>query len=431
MRTDVKLFMLGLTVLGASGCGGSPGPAKGTVALTPKDFAAPQDRPAPGLILAADDAADGSDAEPPSPAPLPPAPSPGPREAVIQVQAPTPPVFEGEVPAPLGGSVLVDAKIGDINGKPVYASKFLEPRANKLRERAAELRRSRNPAWRAQWRQEALRDFVVGLNSMIEDELLRAEAIANFTPEQRMGFFAWMQSVSDRLASENRGSVSAASRNIALTRNQTMQEYLREREVQELVMFQINKHVRSRVNVSWRDIKQWYDTHYEELFNRPPIARFRLVQISNRNRAGLEEFTRELGAGTPFTELATRSFNANNAAEGGLEEKKLTGERSSMTFYNHPELNRAAQTLEVGQYAGPIALGDFTAWIYLEDILDQRRDLYDVQLVIENELRAAKMRTEHQKYIARLRSKATVTSVEEMARRLLEIAEERYLPRED
>jgi parvulin-like peptidyl-prolyl isomerase len=427
MRTDVRAFMAvggGLAALALAGCGGGGAArAKGTVPLAAGDFAGPApERPAPGLVLAADDAA----MREPEPRPLA-APAPV-REAVIDVGPPE--EFTGEVPAARGGSVLVDAKIGDINGKPVYASKFLEARANKLRERAAELQRTRNANWRVQWRQEALRDFAVGLNSMIEDELLRAEAIANFSPEQRIGFFSFMQNVSDRLASENRGSASAASRTLETTKNQTLQEYLKEREVQELVNFQLSKHVRSRVNVSWRDIKQWYDTNYEQM-NRPPLARFRLVQVSNRNAAGLEEFTTGLAAGTPFAELAGRAFNANNAKQGGLEEKLLSSERASMTFYNHPELNRAAQTLEVGQTAGPFQLGDFTAWIHLEEIVDQRRDLYDVQLPIENELRARKIQAEHQKYIARLRSKATVTSVEEMSRRLLQIAEERYLPREN
>jgi len=240
-----------------------------------------------------------------------------------------------------------------------------------------------------------------------------------------------MESVSDRLASEKRGSTTAVARDLAM-KNQTLQEYKREREVQELVLFQINKHVRNRVNVSWRDIKQAYEVQYAERYNKPLRAKFRLVQISNRNTAGVAEFAAALAEGkTSFAELATKPYNSNNAKTGGLEEKVLTGERATMNFYNHPELNKAAQTLEPGETAGPITLGDFTAWIHLETIIDERRSLYDEQINIETNLKAMKMQVEHQKYIARLRSKATVTSVKDMTLRLLEIAEERYLPREN
>ncbi len=334
----------------------------------------------------------------------------------------------GPAPAAVGKSVLVDAKIGDINGKPVYASKFLESRASKLKADAAEMSR-KSPNWKAEWRRMAREDFKTGLDSMIKDELLRAEAIANFTPEQRVGFFTFMQNVADRLASENRGSYSAASRNLELTKGQTMEQYLREQEVRELVSFQLMKNVRSRVNVSWRDIRQAYEMHYDD-FNKPPRAQFRLVQIANRNKAAIAEFQEALAAGNEsFESLAQKPFNANSAKTGGLEEKTISGNRASATFYNNPELNAAAQTIQPGETAGPFVIGDFTSWIHLDKIVTETLSLYDAQIAIENALKGGRTRIESDRYLARLRSKATVSSVDEMAARLLAIAEERYLPR--
>lgn len=351
-------------------------------------------------------------------------------EGILNVNAVAgpPPAVDGPKPAAAGASVLVDAKVGEINGKPVYAGKFLESRASKLRADAVEMRRKNPRGWREEWRNSARSSFVGGLNGMIEDELLRAEALANFTPEQRAGFFNFMQTVSDRLASENRGSVSAAQQALQ-QKGQTMNDYLRDTEVRELVAVQLNRFVRDRVNVSWRDIKQRYEMLYNQL-NEPPKARFRLVQISARTPEAVEAFAAGLAAGKPFEELARLPSNANNAANGGLEEKAITADRATMTFYTNPELNLAAQTLKPGETAGPFKLGTFTSWIHLDDIVVKSRSLYDLQILLEREIRETKMQNEKRRYLMRLLSKSQVTSTRDMTERLLQIAEERYLPPE-
>jgi len=347
---------------------------------------------------------------------------------VINVTASAgPPKASGPV-SPSGEAVLVDSKIGDINGKPVYASKFLSTRSAFFRSKSEELRQKGGRDWRQQWRVVAEDHIRTGLNTMIEQELLRAEAMSTLTPDQRVGLFRILDRVSDDLASKSGGSLTAASQKL---QDMTVQDYLQEAEVAQLVGFQLQKSVNSRVNVSWRDIKQWYETHPEE-YNAPPKARFRLVQISKRNPEAIEAFTTALAEGkTPFEELAKQSVNANNPSEGGLEEKVLTGERGAMEFYGNAELNKAAQTVEVGKTVGPITYGNYAAWLHLEEIVDGYKALYDQQILIEAYLKALKTHTEKQKYIARLRSKATVTSTDEMTQRLLAVAENRYLPREN
>lgn len=413
----------------AAGCGGGSGGrvSHGTQALTPADFGG-------GGTTAV---ASGDSAEPAAPSqPLVETQKPvvtGPvaaSEGVMNITAHAGPPRTAAPVSASGEPVLVDAKIGDINGKPVFASRFLSTRADLLRARATELRQKGGAGWKQQWRTDAEADFKTGLNAMINDELLRAEAIANFTPEQRAGFLRFMETISEDLASKNRGSLTAADASLG-SKGTSVQEYLREAEIKQLVGFQLQRSVINRVNVSWRDIKQWYETH-PELYNKPPRAQFRLVQISNRNAQAIEEFKQALADGKEtFEALAKKPYNANNPAEGGLEEKELTADRATMEFYGNAELNKAARTLEPGGTAGPIAFGSYTAWLHLDGIVRENRTLYDEQIRIETGLKAIKMQTEHQKYMMRLRSKATVTSVDEMAKRLLVIAEERYLPREN
>ena len=411
----------------AGGCtGGSPGrAAKGSTRLSPSDFAAAAVH-GEGLAPSGVPVLAVQEPEPES-RPLGTGPMAA-SEGVINVAASAgPPKATGPV-SPSGAPLLVDAKIGDINGKPVYASKFLSTRTEFFRAKAEELRQKGGRDWRQQWRTQARDHIRTGLETMIEQELLRAEAVASLTPEQRYGLFRLLDRVSDDLASKNRGSITAAAQSLG---DQSVQDYVQEAEVTQLIGFQLQKSVHNRVNISWRDIKQWYETH-PELYNKPPKARFRLVQISNRNTQAIEEFSSALEAGNvSFEELAKRPYNANSPQTGGLEEKVITGERASMEFYGNAELNKAAQSVEPGRTAGPIVYGSYTAWLHLERIVDESKSLYDEQILIEAGLKALKTQAERQKYIARLRSKATVTSTEEMTARLLAIAEDRYLPKEN
>jgi hypothetical protein len=359
----------------------------------------------------------------------------------VAVVAGPPEAPKGPKPDAIGAPVLVDAKIGDVNGKPVYASRFLEPMGDRLRARAneyaakAEAARSIGktpPDWRPLWRSEAKKDIDSSLNTFIEDELLRAEAIASFTPEMKQGFFNFMRTVSEKVQSENLGSRSAA--NQSLQNQGGLEGYLRTREEKELIQFQLYQKINRRINIAWRDIKLEYDRWVAAA---PAFAiTIRRIEIKASNADAIKELEEKLASNADtFAKLANSPANLNNPEGGGLEKLEVKGDPAAFLYYGRGDdndpyrpLNDAARSLKSGETVGPIKVGNYMNWLHRDE--DRTLPpLYLAQLMVENDLRARRVAVEKAKYIERLKAKTTMTSVKDMSAKLLEIAEDRYVPK--
>lgn len=333
------------------------------------------------------------------------------------VATPGPPLLEG-TPRPVGPPVLIDAKVGDVNGRAIYASSFFEPMADRLAVKAREL-----PA--AQWRAFALQEISRELNTIIEDELLRAEALETLfaTPEQKQSLFAYMDRLSQQTMSEQGGSRERANREMQATKGQTLDQYLRDREQVELINYHIWTKVNRRVNISWRDIRQAYDRY----FVKAEKATFHLVRIPADQPADIEAFRASLGAGTSFAQ-ASAAMAGNANIRVSVEDRDLKDEQSKGQFFGDKDLNMAAQVLAPGETAGPIALSTGSvAWLYMDKVASQSEPIYVAQLAIEDGLRRMRSAILRERHLERLRSRASITSTEEMSRRLLAVAEERFL----
>ncbi|MDI1288936.1 MAG: peptidylprolyl isomerase, partial [bacterium] len=337
---------------------------------------------------------------------------------ITDVEAIVGSTLAAEQPKVIGGSVFVDSKVGDVNGKPVYAGTFLAPMAERLRAQAVELTR---PEWDKFARTEITRE----LDLFIEDELLRAEALASFTPEQKQGFFGFMESLSKKMQSESYGSRALAEKKAAEADGKSFDEAIRRRQDDELIKYQLGEQIYRRVNISWRDIEQTYDRFYDT-FNPTPKATFRMIQVLSTKPEDREAVATRLAAGESFKDVATSKLNIYKAKDGGLDALEVKGSREGAKIYLNPNLNEAAQTLPEGQIAGPIELDGSVAWITLESIDARTRSLYEAQLAIENYLREGRSNEERNKYIDRLRKRASMSSVDDMRDRLVEIAADRF-----
>lgn len=316
-------------------------------------------------------------------------------------------------------TVMIDVKVGDINGKPLFANEFFEPFADRLRAEAARMRRD-------QWRTSTRQQIQTKLDELIEAELLRAEALEALEPEEKAGFFAFMRQVQDRIESQNMGSREAANERLVATEGKSLDAYMREEERRQLVDIQVREKIQKRVSVPWRDVRQEYDRFYET-FNPPPVLTYRLIQIAKDKPEKLAEFQKLRDAGTPFDKIATnKDVNGYKADSGGLEERQLKGEREQASLFGNAQLNKAAQTLSVGSISEPITVGDNISYLYLEKIDQQSKSLYEAQVLIENVLRESRTKTARAKYINRLRERASISDTTEMTRQLLTIAEARY-----
>lgn len=315
-------------------------------------------------------------------------------------------------------AVLVEAKVGDVNGKPIYANEFLEPMAARL---AAEA--ERRP--RGQWVPWAMTEIERRLQDIVTDELLRAEALARLTPEQKQGLRYFLASARADLASGASGSRSLAQKRLAEEQGMTEDEFIRSREQETLIRATIMREINNRVNVSWRDIEQHYQRD-RRTFNPPPTAVFRLIRVPNSSAEGVAFVRDSLARGEPFDVVADASESNYKPETGGMDRFEFEGAFAEAAFFGSDVLNSVARTLSPGSHSDAFELGSSTAWLKLVEITTQSVSLYDAQLVIQQQLFTERRSRELERFLSRLQQRASFTSLTDMRDQLFTIADRRY-----
>lgn len=319
--------------------------------------------------------------------------------------------------------LLVNAKVGDINGRPVFAGDFLEPLAPLLRAAAS------NPELDAQqWRAEATRVISDQLREQIENELLRAEAVSTLAPDQqRFGVGALLNRLREGAGRRAGGNIPLAQREIEQREGISFDEYLEAQRDEQLVRFLLQQRIDRRVSVSWREIQQDYETRYDE-FNPNPRAVFRVIRVRRSNEDDVATIRAALAAGTPFEEVASLPANGSNAEDGGLFVFEFEGELAGAEPFRQEAFNAAAVALAPGEIAGPIVDDRFIRWVMLERIAELSIPLYEAQLYLDAVRRQQLRREEFVQYYASLRDQASFTDTELMVDRLVQIAEAQFRP---
>lgn len=315
---------------------------------------------------------------------------------------------------------VVDVKVGDISGRPVYASEFFASMEDRLKAEAKRLPR-------ASWVQFAKGEIDRNVRLQVNDELLRAEALARLSPQQRQGLRAFLQSVRDDLISQNAGSAELAERRLRESEGKSIEQVVQDQEATALIRTAIVQDIYRGVNVSWRDIEQRYERDHK-LYNPPPTAKFRLIRVPTDDTAGVEQVTKALASGKAFAEIAGGPPNTFKPDEGGVYEEQFDDAFAEHAFFGADELNEAAWTLTPGKWTGPFAFGSSTGWLMLDDLKQETVSLYDAQLDIERELLLERRQKKLDEYIDRLVDQARVGDLEDLKQRLLDYATERYAP---
>ncbi|MDX2132455.1 MAG: peptidylprolyl isomerase [Planctomycetota bacterium] len=428
-----------------AGCsGGSAARPAPTVSLSAADFAAaPGAAPAPAAPSTTEQPARIADARPIAAAPLDingtgdltgDRPVAGASGAAAAPDAGAPfvgvagaPDLSGADVPPAGAAVLVDAKIGDVNGNPIYASTFfdvgsatLEPLGPRL---ASEARR-RGPQ---DWLVFARDEINLRLDLLVRDELLRGEALASIDPQRRQNLFAFVRSLQEQERRVAGGSTEALSREIQEREGLSLDQWARRQEQEQLIRMHVYEKIQRRINISWRDIDQAYNGRFADIYQHPPRYRFFLINVpasAAEDRASVET---ALASGQEFEELAALPVNRFRNGRGGLEVRELTGELANASFFPSPVLNDAAKTMSPGDTRGPLDLGGVLAWIHL-DAVELPPGLYEAQLDVESRLQVQRFNELTARYLEKLIGRSSMTSIVEMRARLLGIAVERYKP---
>lgn len=334
----------------------------------------------------------------------------------------------GAATAALGGGSTVESVVGQINGRPVFATEVLEPLDGTLRA-AADKAKDANA-----WKMAAVAAIVPELKRRVADELILSEARRNLSPEQKQGLLHFLGQIESALISQNRGSEAQANEQLLEQNGRTLNDEAKDIVDRELIRNEINNKVTPRVAVPWRDVQNEYERQHDK-WHPPAEYTFRMIYAANDKPEKVTRIQSLLGNGTPFEKAAEDDANEFNRKEKGKMARKVPGSQAEGEFSPWPDVNAALRTVGVGQTLGPIEFAPDkakpnakrTAWVYLEKI-DQKPgvSLYDAQLEVENDLRDDRERAEQQRYFERLWKRGNVSKLEGMVDKLLIVATERY-----
>jgi hypothetical protein len=322
----------------------------------------------------------------------------------------------------LSDPVVLEALVGQVNGRAVFASEILEPLDGRLRALAA-----KSPD-RAKWRSEALGAVGLQLRQLMEEELILAEARSSLTPDQKQGLFQFLGRLQENIVAQQGGSSVAADEAARSATGRTLTQRTRDKLDEILIAEEIRQRVGARVLVTWRQIQLEYERQHAK-YNPKPRAVFRIVSVPDAKPELAEQVKDRLAAGESFESLADDPVNTLGKGERSTLTPEYSGTMSDGKFFDSPALNDPARALTPGGVTGPIALGGSTWWLNLARI-DQPppRSLYDAQLEIESGLIERRKEKELSRYFNTLKARGNFSRIEDMIARLMVIAEARYLP---
>ncbi len=317
----------------------------------------------------------------------------------------------------------VDQMVGQINGRPIYAHEFFAPMDARLRREAKTLDSNR-------FARKLQQDIWEALRGRLADELALAEFEAQMTPEKKMGVFAFIQEIRDRIVSRNYGAEDLAERRLKDEEGMTLDEKVDDITKVQFVREQLRREIGDRVQVSFREIQQEFDRHYDD-FNPDPTARFRVLMIPKEEGyiPLISIVSHDIEQGAPFAEIV-EDFGSWRREQGGLREVQLKDTTiEDVSLFSAPELNDPARKLMPGETTERIEFNDANWWIHLEDInTPPEITLYDVQLELEDSLLERRQREESTRYFQELYDRGSYSDIELMAQRLYDFALARYTP---
>ncbi len=309
--------------------------------------------------------------------------------------------------------IEVDAKVGDLNGKPILASTWLEPMAARLRAES----KGKTPQ---QWRKLAAKAISDRLIADLSDELYLAEARASLTPEQKTGLRVFLSRFERQLVSSNYGSTTRTEQYLKATQGRSLEEAKREQERTVLIREQLRKVVWNRVQVSMRDIRNAYEQQHDK-YHPNPKAVFLLIRIKKDDTDNIEHITKRLTS-EPFPQVAK---DPANLSKDPLE-KELDGPYEHSPLFGPKALQEAAASLSPGHWAGPVQVGSSLYWVYLDHIERVDIPLYDAQLELRAQITSKRREEAARRYLLKLFDRAGIRGLDELIAKLVAIAEQWY-----
>jgi hypothetical protein len=326
-----------------------------------------------------------------------------------------------EVPADreaIAAGYTIDAMIGQINGRPLYASQLLAGETDQT------LRTVGANQPRAQFARLAGELLSTRLSQMVIEELMLAEAESDLTEQQQMGLQAMLRQYREDLISKHgKGSAELADQQMHQQLGYGLAEAVSQRRQDILIQQYIRENLRPRIEVTRREVERFYASHPEQ-FNPPAEVTMRLMLVTDPQQA--DAAAEALATGKPFAEVA-QQYSTYRSQSGGLREPVAIrlAEYDSLAW---PELNTEVRKLSEGQHTPRVQVGPSRwAWAYVEDVQQAQGQTLDaVYLEIERAIERAEFARLDREHREKLLDRSNFTPVDRMLDTLMQVAVNRY-----
>ncbi len=311
-------------------------------------------------------------------------------------------------------SYPVNAMVGQVNGKAIYARTVFEPIDAQLKSLGRQL-----AAY--EFRSRAQELISSRLYQIVADALILGEAQRSLSDVEQVALKEMVKRKREELLRlYGQGSLMLAEKNILAETGLTLDETLEEYRQAEVVKRHLQQTILPKINVTRRDIERYYNDHFEE-FNAELRRTIRLIRVDDRSQA--DHVIELLKTGEPFEAVASLEINRFHPDEGGL-----MAETTGDNVFGKEPLNEAMKELDEGEYSQSIELGDEYWFIYIENLERPKGvSLHDSQLAIRQKLQNMQYRDLSNRYRRKLFEEGSYNPIDEMAARLVHIAVSRYV----
>jgi hypothetical protein len=325
-------------------------------------------------------------------------------------------------PGPSGPAVSADAMVGQINGKPVFASEILDPLDGRL---AALTREVKVPQ---QWTRRAGEMIGNSLIERVRNELVVAEARNRLSPQERAGLLNLVGRLQSFFQAQAGGSLEQAREDLQTrTGEESLDRILADERDQVLIRRLFNEAVEPNVRVPWSAVERYYRENPQQ-FSPAGEAVFRVVIADARDASVVERITLAAGDDAAFAGVAASEANAFLRDKAGERRLPLTKPLSEQEVLGVKAINELAVALVPGSFLGPLEFpGGQRVWVRREqDVRPSSRSFDQAQLEIVAALTGARRQRETAEFTQTLLGTSSYTPIEPMVQQLINMAIARH-----
>ena len=313
----------------------------------------------------------------------------------------------------------VDSLVGQVNGKPLYASEFLKTREDRIITIAAD-------PDRVKARNQVVQMITEAFDQYVNNLLIISEAEAMIPADAQEGVLAWMKELQEKEIATRGGSRADAQRSIEEEfPGTTIEEFMNRQKNQALAGDLLNRRIRPRTIVSWRDVERLYDQN-SATYNPLPTIRIGRIAVLKSNQAQVDQVKASFAQGKSFSQVAADL----KISDGGFW-REMTIPKGGIDAI--PDLVDDMKTrikgLELNKVDGPIETKTQVVWMTLISTQQEKaRSIFDppLQMQLRRQIENQRYGMEQQRYYANLRTRWVASDLEAMKMRLVSITLTRY-----